>query len=95
MVAIVRSRNSIGWSKEYSDENDVGAQIQVLPSQMSEPVEGIATDDTRIQIDWSELTEEMTGGSAILSYNLEMMIGGIMTELVGQTTYYQDTSYLI
>jgi hypothetical protein len=50
---------------------------------MSDPTEGIATDDTRIQIDWSELTEESTGGSAILSYNLEMMIGGVMTELVG------------
>jgi hypothetical protein len=50
---------------------------------MESPFEGPATDDTRIQIAWNELVEEKTGGSAILSYNLEMMIGGVMTELVG------------
>lgn len=83
MIAIIRSRNAIGWSEEASDVNEVGAQIQVLPSQMSDPFEGIATDDTRVQVNWNELTEHNTGGSAILSYNLEMMIGGVMTELVG------------
>ena len=62
---------------------------------MGDLSEGIATDDSRIQIDWEELTEQSTGGSAILSYNLDMLIGGVWTELVGQTTYYSDTSYLI
>lgn len=95
VVAKILSRNAIGWAESFSAPNDVGAQIQVLPSTMEDPYEGVATDDTRVQVVWNELIEENTGGSAILSYNLEMMIGGVMTEIVGQTTYYQDTSYLI
>jgi hypothetical protein len=48
VVAKVMARNEIGWSLSYSTENEVGAQIEVLPSQMQDPYEGIATDDTRI-----------------------------------------------
>jgi hypothetical protein len=55
---------------------------------MSDVFEGIATDDTRIQVNWQPLVSDQTGGSIILSYNLEMQIGGVMTELVGQTKYY-------
>lgn len=95
VIAKVKARNSIGWAESFSPENEVGAQIQVLPNQMQDVYEGIATDDTRIQVNWYELTEDKTGGSTILSYNLELMIGGVWTELVGQTTYYQDKSYLI
>jgi hypothetical protein len=39
---------------------------------MNDPTEGLSTDDTRIQIKWEALTGDATGGSAILSYNLEM-----------------------
>ena len=59
------------------------------------PFEGPATDDTRIQVSWNQLVGDETGGSTILSYNLEMQIGGVFNELVGQTTYFQSTSYLI
>lgn len=62
---------------------------------MSGLKEGNATDDTRIQVVWNELTGNSTGGSPILSYNLEMQIAGVWTELVGQTTYYQWTSFLM
>lgn len=48
VVAKIRARNSIGWANEYSEENTDGAKIQVLPSQMAEPFEGLSTDDTRI-----------------------------------------------
>jgi len=34
------------------------------------PFEGPATDDTRIQVSWSPLVGDATGGSTILSYNL-------------------------
>lgn len=95
VVAKIKARNSIGWASSYSDENSVGAKIQVLPNQMANVFEGLATDDTRIQISWSALTGDETGGSTILSYNLEMKIAGVWTELVGQTTYYKLTSYLI
>lgn len=57
--------------------------------------EGAATDDTRIQVSWLALTGDETGGASILSYNLEMQVADVWTELVGQTTYYKDTSYLI
>jgi hypothetical protein len=32
VVAIIRARNSIGVADEYSDENTVGALVQVVPS---------------------------------------------------------------
>lgn len=95
VVAKVKARNSIGWSVEYSDENTVGAHIQVLPSKMGDPTEGLATDDTRIQVRWEALAGDQTGGSAILSYNLEMEVGGVFKEIIGQTSYYKDTNYLI
>lgn len=94
VVAKVRSRNSIDWSEEYSDENTVGARIQVLPSRMADPYEGLSTDDTRIQVNWVALVGDDTGGTAILSYNLEMLVGDVEVELVGMTSYYKDTSYL-
>ena len=47
------------------------------------PFEGLATDDTRIQVNWNPLVGDATGGSTILSYNLEMRIGGVFNELVG------------
>jgi hypothetical protein len=50
---------------------------------MIDPFEGNATDNTRIQITWLPLTGDATGGTEILSYNLEMEIGGVFTELVG------------
>jgi hypothetical protein len=59
--------------------------------------EGLLTDDTRVQIDWLEQTGDETGGSSILSYNLEIVdkTSGVWTELVGQTNYYKGTSYLL
>lgn len=48
MVAKIKARNSIGFAVEHSDENTVGAKVQVLPSKMQNVYEGLATDDTRI-----------------------------------------------
>ena len=50
---------------------------------MTNPFRGSSTDDTRIQVNWVELTGDATGGAQILSYNLEMEKNGVMTELVG------------
>lgn len=95
VVAKIKARNSIGWAENFSTPNTIGALIQVQPGKVSLPYEGPATDDSRIQVNWNPLVGDATGGSTILSYNLEMRIGGVFTELVGQTTYYQSTNYLI
>ena len=50
---------------------------------MSSVREGPATDDTRIQVVWDALLGDDTGGASILSYNLEMLISDVWTELVG------------
>lgn len=95
VVVKIRARNSIGMAIEFSDENTLGARIQVVPSKMQNVFEGAATDDTRIQINWNSLTGDQTGGTTILSYNLEMQVAGVWIELVGQTTYYKQTLFLI
>lgn len=95
VVARIRARNQIGFAVDFSNENSVGARVQVLPSKMASIYEGLATDDTRIQINWSALEGDETGGAAILSYNLEMLVSGVWIELVGQTSYYTQTFYLI
>lgn len=41
------------------------------------------------------MTGDETGGATILSYNLEMLVSGVWIELIGQTTYYTETLYLI
>lgn len=45
-------------------------------------------------MNWVALVGDDTGGTAILSYNLEMLVGDVEVELVGMTSYYKDTSYL-
>lgn len=45
-------------------------------------------------MNWVALVGNYTGGTAILSYNLEMLVGDVEVELVGMTNYYKDTSYL-
>lgn len=95
VVAQVSSKNAIGWAYNYSPDNTIGALIQIEPSQMSDPFRGSSTDDTRIQIDWVALTGSDTGGATILSYNLELEIDGVMTEVVGASSYFQDTSYTV
>lgn len=62
---------------------------------MVDPVKGLATDDTRIQVNWQALTGDQTGGSAILSYDLEMLVNNVPITIIGQTTYYNSTSYLV
>ena len=63
VVAKIISRNHIGWALEYSEENEIGAYIQVPPSKMQPVAEGLATDDTRIQVNWVALVGDETGGS--------------------------------
>jgi len=79
VIAKFRSRNAIGWSNNYSNENSVGALVQIEPSTMAVPERGSSTDSVRIQIDWTELTGDETGGASILSYNLEWDVDGTQT----------------
>lgn len=79
----MKSRNAIGWAHSFSESNTAGARVQIPPDKMTNPFRGSATDDTRIQINWSQLINDAAGGAQILSYNLEMERNGEMTELVG------------
>lgn len=71
-VAKVRAANSVGWGS-YSNDNGVGASVETEPIQATTPVptRGARTDDTRVEVEWTEITvASETGGSAITSYNL-------------------------
>jgi hypothetical protein len=70
VYAIIKARNIIGWADSYSNENTVYATIQVEPFAMQAPTRGSLTNARQIQIMWSALTGDNTGGSAIQSYNL-------------------------
>jgi hypothetical protein len=64
------------------------------------PARGSRTDDTRVEITWTEITlAAETGGSAITSYNLQWNSGDgseDFVDLVGQEySEYTSTSYLL
>ena len=58
---------------------------------MATPIKGPATDQTQIEVVWSQLTGDDTGGSTITSYNLRWDKDGTETEfyeLVGESQSY-------
>jgi hypothetical protein len=72
LVAKVRAKNSVGWGP-YSDPNGVGAYVQTEPTTSTTPIptRGSRTDDTRVEVTWTEITlPSETGGAPITSYNL-------------------------
>ena len=98
IMARVKSRNAIGWSEAWSLESLVFATVEVEPTKMPPVVKGAATDQTQIEIDWTALAGDATGGSIIISYNLEWDRDGTQTtfeELVGQSQSYIQSSYTI
>jgi hypothetical protein len=68
----VRAQNSIGWGA-FSQFNLLGQVVNVEPYQLETPSRGALTSEEQIQILWTpiENTSQETGGSAILSYNLQ------------------------
>ena len=65
--ARIKAQNNIGWS-EFSNANTFGVTIQTIPGSVSLPRRGVATTTTVMNIEWDPVT--VTGGTAILSYNL-------------------------
>lgn len=65
---------------------------------MVQPIKGPATDQTQIEVVWEALADDDTGGSTIISYNLQWDTDGTETEfleLVGESQSYIQTSYTI
>ena len=69
IVAIARAYNDEGWSL-FSDENTVGAEIQVVPHSPTESPILVSQAETSITIEMPTVSGGNTGGAAILSYNL-------------------------
>lgn len=83
IVAQVRVRNDNGWSA-FSSSSSGSALVQVAPHKPSSaPVSVYSPLDTsdadygkRLTISCSELTGDATGGSPILSYQIEYALSG-------------------
>lgn len=63
-----KAKNDIGWG-EYSNSNTLGVTIQTIPSVMSIPRRGSVTTTSQMNIEWDAVSD--TGGTTILSYNLQ------------------------
>jgi hypothetical protein len=76
VIAKVRARNSLGWGP-YSDttEGTGAARIQVEPHQVAQPTRGSATSVSQIEVVWTALTGDATGGSPVDSYHLQWDAG--------------------
>lgn len=67
---IVRAQNIRGWG-EYSDANTVGVTVMTEPDIMTLPINGVLTDEWRIDVSWNAMTSPANGDSAITSYDLQ------------------------
>lgn len=71
VIAQVRSHNSRGWSSLSPDSTTV-ATVATEPTQMASPAKGSSTSESQIQVTWTALSTALTtGGSTVLSYNLQ------------------------
>jgi len=72
ITAKVQAYNLKGWGP-LSQSNTIGAQVEVIPQQMSVPTNGPLTTQTQADVKWLALTTQaQIGGSTctITSYNL-------------------------
>jgi hypothetical protein len=93
----VSAHNSRGWS-EASPDNTVGATIETEPSAMAAPTNGSTTNTAQIEVDWTALVSPADGDSPITSYALYWdsgSSGASFTALIGSTTTYTSTSYIV
>jgi hypothetical protein len=70
IVIRVRASNIIGYG-DYSETNTDGAVIATEPQKMLPPYIGEDIDLNKLQVRWYAIFNEMTGGSTVLSYNLQ------------------------
>ena len=98
--ASVRAQGLNGWGA-WSSETSSGVTVETAPSQMNTPTEGTLTNEAQIEIEWAALsTAAETGGSTILSYNLQWHDGlddidASWVSLAGDISEYPGTSYIV
>ena len=66
----IQASNINGWG-DLSEVNVVGALIQTRPKQMAPPTRGSSTNTGSLQVFWTALVGDQTGGAPIDSYNLQ------------------------
>lgn len=81
-VSAINSRGA----GDFSDPNTSGALVEVRPLKpTTTPRRGSLTTETQLQVTWDYMTGTLTGGSTILSYQLDMNTGSGFVEVVGNT----------
>ena len=71
----ISAENSIGTS-DFSAVNEAGARVETMPSIPNPVTRNELTSYLQIVVDWTHLaTDEETGGSQILSYQLDWDAG--------------------
>jgi len=81
IVAHVRASNAFG-DGPYSDLNTSGLTVETVPSRPLLAPVLISQSETSITVQMPELVGQDTGGSPILSYNLQYNSGGSSTTYV-------------
>jgi hypothetical protein len=92
----VRTYNHAGYSDSYNYLSVVLANEPDYPS--SSPVsDALVTNESRIKVDFGPQIASENGGSAILSYELQIDngIGGNFTSLIGGTEDSLETTYTV
>ncbi len=94
----VSASNANGWGLP-SIVNTVGAVGKTKPAALSPVTRGDETTEKQVQVLWSsQTTDAQTGGSPIVSYNLQWDEGtgnDVWTDLVGFPVNYLLTSYTV
>ena len=81
-VSAINSRGA----GDFSDPNTSGAVVEIVPWQPSTtPRRGSQTTETQLEVTWDYLTGLSTGGSTILSYELQLNTGSGFVEVVGDS----------
>lgn len=71
IIAKVRAENSYGATSEYSDANTDGVYPLFVPDKPTiAPREGVASTNTQIEVQVTEIDEANNGGSIVLSYDI-------------------------
>jgi hypothetical protein len=55
ITAKVSAKNLKGWST-LSQSNTIGALVEVIPSAVNTPANGVQTTETQVDVTWAPLT---------------------------------------
>ena len=92
-VSAINSRGA----GDFSDPNTSGAVVEIVPWQPSTTARrGSQTTETQLEVTWDYLTGLSTGGSTILSYELQLNTGSGFVEVVGDSLgdYTQNSAII-